>query len=222
MKTGFSYVYMLRTETDPPHVYTGFTENLDARLAPQLRDRSSHRRPLSVAAGVDRGLCQDPPHSPQIRRPHRRRLQMRLRRLAIRRPRSTIHIPMHKHLRRLNRILIPQAVYFMTTCVRDRMPVLACEQAASILREEWASATTRHGWRIGRYVIMPDHVHFFCAEQAGGARRRLSEFMAFWKEWTAKKLVRSRLIEPPVWQKEFFRSCSAKRRVLRRKMDLCP
>ena len=33
MKTGFFYVYILRTEREPPRFYTGFTENLEARLA---------------------------------------------------------------------------------------------------------------------------------------------------------------------------------------------
>ena len=37
MKTGFFYVYILRTEADPPHFYTGFTENLDARLVAAAR-----------------------------------------------------------------------------------------------------------------------------------------------------------------------------------------
>ena len=32
MKTGFFYVYILHTESDPPHFYTGFTEDLQARL----------------------------------------------------------------------------------------------------------------------------------------------------------------------------------------------
>ena len=32
MKTGFFYVYILRTVTEPPHFYTGFTENLESRL----------------------------------------------------------------------------------------------------------------------------------------------------------------------------------------------
>ena len=33
MKTGFFYVYILRTETEPPHFYCGFTEDLPTRLA---------------------------------------------------------------------------------------------------------------------------------------------------------------------------------------------
>jgi len=30
------------------------------------------------------------------------------------------------------------------------------------LIDEWKRARERHRWAIGRYVIMPDHVHFFC------------------------------------------------------------
>ncbi|MDD5704468.1 MAG: GIY-YIG nuclease family protein [Kiritimatiellae bacterium] len=32
MKTGFCYVYILRSETETNHFYTGFTEDLEARL----------------------------------------------------------------------------------------------------------------------------------------------------------------------------------------------
>jgi len=31
---------------------------------------------------------------------------------------------------------------------------------AKILIQEWSSARKRRGWAIGRYVIVPDHVHF--------------------------------------------------------------
>jgi predicted GIY-YIG superfamily endonuclease len=33
MRAGFSYVDVLRSEANPPHFYTGFTEDLEARLA---------------------------------------------------------------------------------------------------------------------------------------------------------------------------------------------
>ena len=32
MKTTFHYVYILCSESNPPHFYTGLTDNLDARL----------------------------------------------------------------------------------------------------------------------------------------------------------------------------------------------
>ncbi len=75
---------------------------------------------------------------------------------------------------------------------------------ADVLLGEWATARERHGWLIGRYVIMPDHVHFFCAEQAGGAKQPLSRFMERWKEWTSKGLCRAKLGIAPVWQAGFF------------------
>jgi hypothetical protein len=31
-----------------------------------------------------------------------------------------------------------------------------------VLIGEWQCARDRHRWAIGRYVIMPNHVHFFC------------------------------------------------------------
>ena len=79
----------------------------------------------------------------------------------------------HRHLRRLDRIWIPRALYFLTVCTHGRHPILASPKAADILQREWAAAKKRHGWLIGRYVVMPDHVHFFCAEKADGSIRLL-------------------------------------------------
>ena len=110
----------------------------------------------------------------------------------------------HKHLRRLGRIWIPGAVYFMTVCTHGRKQILASPIAAGILLREWQAAKTRHGWLVGRYVVMPDHVHFFCAEQAEGAKRTLSQFMNKWKEWTSKGLIAPTTISAPVWQRGFF------------------
>ena len=113
-------------------------------------------------------------------------------------------MPDRVHLKRLGRICLAQPIYFITTCTCDRRPILASPAALGILRREWESARERHGWLVGRYVVMPDHVHFFCAEVAGGARHSLSRFVGAWKEWTAKELVRVLPTSAPVWQKRFF------------------
>jgi REP element-mobilizing transposase RayT len=70
------------------------------------------------------------------------------------------------------------------------------------LIKEWCSARTRHGWAIGRYVIMPDHVHFFCAPELDA--KRLPTFVGSWKEWTSKAIKHQLRLTPPVWQEEFF------------------
>lgn len=108
------------------------------------------------------------------------------------------------HLRRLGRVCIDHPVYFITTCTHDHRPILASAEALSILCLEWEAAKERHGWLVGRYVIMPDHVHFFCAEMASNSQHSLSRFVGAWKEWTAKKLAQTLPLPAQVWQKRFF------------------
>lgn len=90
----------------------------------------------------------------------------------------------HKHLRRLERVWIRNPIYFLTVCTEQRKCILANEMVAAILSEEWQKADLQHGWLVGRYVIMPEHVHFFCV--ARGDAKLLSEFIRLWKQWTGK------------------------------------
>ena len=108
----------------------------------------------------------------------------------------------HRNLRRLDRVWVDHQVYFITGCTFRRRGNLATPEAAGILKEEWEGATARHGWNVARYVIMPDHVHFFCAAQEGAAD--LETFLQRWKEWTAKRLIRELSYKRPVWQLRFF------------------
>ena len=75
-----------------------------------------------------------------------------------------------KHLRRLDEVWVDAPIYFITTSTASRRPILANEIAATILRDEFEMAAERHGWLVGRFVIMPDRIHFFCA--MGDARSR--------------------------------------------------
>src|SRR6266480_3914535 len=51
-------------------------------------------------------------------------------------------------------------VIFLTVCTRYRKPLLANDEAARLIMDSWQAANF---WRVGRYVIMPDHIHLFCA-----------------------------------------------------------
>jgi len=113
----------------------------------------------------------------------------------------------HKHLRRLERVWIDFPIYYITTCVDARKAVLARDEAARILEEEWRAAHKRHGWAVGRYVIMPDHVHFFCRAEIGA--KTLSDFVGNWKSWTSRAISalrqpRSTPAATTLWQREFF------------------
>jgi REP element-mobilizing transposase RayT len=108
----------------------------------------------------------------------------------------------HSHLRRLDRVWIQNPFFFITICTNRRRKILANAKAAEILLEEWKSAKGRHDWYIGRYVIMPDHVHFFYSP--GNEAKDISIFMKCWKEWSSKKLKSTCNVVGHVWQKEFF------------------
>jgi putative transposase len=113
----------------------------------------------------------------------------------------------HKHLRRLGCIWIDAPIYFVTTCTRHRKPVLARENVAKVLIDEWRAAHDRHGWCVGRYIIMPDHVHFFCRPELNA--KPLPQFVGFWKSYTSRKMralgrPRSAPAATTLWQREFF------------------
>jgi REP element-mobilizing transposase RayT len=113
----------------------------------------------------------------------------------------------HKHLRRLGRIWIDAPIYFVTTCTKNRRKILARDDLAKVLIDEWHAAHDRHGWAIGPYVVLPDHVHFFCRPELGA--KPLSEFVGFWKSYTSRKihtlgLPRSTPAATTLWQCEFF------------------
>ena len=112
----------------------------------------------------------------------------------------------YKHLTRLSNVWVENPVYMINTCVKNRRKILANEKCHEILRDEWKSALKLHGWKIGHYVVMPDHVHFFAT--ATDKAKTLSGFLNKWKEWTCKKILRMiptlKLESNHLWQKEFF------------------
>ncbi len=110
--------------------------------------------------------------------------------------------PGHNHLRRLDEVHVPRATYFVTACTAGRVSCLADHEFHAIALEVWANCLRLSGWAVGRYVVMPDHVHFFAGDILG--QRTISMFVGKWKEWTAKYAAQ-RLRQPlPLWQPEFF------------------
>jgi putative transposase len=51
-------------------------------------------------------------------------------------------------------------IIFLTVCTKARRPWLASEDVHRLLCNTWRHATA---WLVGRYVVMPDHVHLFAA-----------------------------------------------------------
>ncbi|HVZ66435.1 MAG TPA: transposase [Lacunisphaera sp.] len=111
---------------------------------------------------------------------------------------------MHRrdHLRRLPSVWTRHPVYFITICSAGRRRILTAPALAAVLIESWQAAASVHGWWIGRYVIMPDHVHFFARHT--DCEKTLSQFVRDWKKWTTRQIHAAGIGEPCVWQAEFF------------------
>ena len=108
----------------------------------------------------------------------------------------------HKHLARLERVWSHSPIFFITVCTQTRRRELATAGVHEICRECWQVGAELHGWIVGRYVLMPDHVHFFCAAKRDDFRLETS--IGKWKEWVAKYANGRLGIATPLWQKEFF------------------
>jgi len=89
-------------------------------------------------------------------------------------------------------------IVYLTVCVERKRPLLANDAAERLIIEAWRAATF---WCVGRYVIMPDHIHLFCAPNTFPAQP-LKNWIAYWKnhvtrDWTNRSQI-------PIWQREFW------------------
>jgi putative transposase len=89
-------------------------------------------------------------------------------------------------------------IQFVTVCVADRRRLLARAKVAALLLDCWRRADH---WRVGRYVIMPDHIHLFCAP-AKFPYAPLKKWVQFWRSEASRAWPCSD--EHPIWQKDFF------------------
>lgn len=93
-------------------------------------------------------------------------------------------------------------LYFFTACTAARRPLPACREAHDVLQELWHASTERNGWFVGRYLLMPDHVHFFATPRRGATPR--AEWHKLWKSVSSRRLARSLALIPPLWQADTF------------------
>ena len=91
--------------------------------------------------------------------------------------------PHHPPVERVNE---PTVVH-VSVCTRDRRCVLACDAAHALCRSVWQEA---HFWRVGQYVIMPDHIHLFCSPGRMPATS-LKQWVEYWKSQIAAQWPRA-------------------------------
>jgi len=104
---------------------------------------------------------------------------------------SPVHMPL------VERRFSPAVVY-VTVCTKDRKAILHRPEINTLLGEAWQSA---EGWLVGRYIIMPDHLHLFCAP-ATLEYPELAKWVKCWKAFVSLNWpVRG---EQPIWQRSFW------------------
>ena len=88
-------------------------------------------------------------------------------------------------------------IIFVTACTAERRQILASPIAHAAIVRAWEQASA---WLVGRYVILPDHVHFFCVSNASGALS-LERWIRYWKSLVTKSLDQR---SETVWQRHHW------------------
>ncbi|HEX8077921.1 MAG TPA: transposase [Chthoniobacterales bacterium] len=97
----------------------------------------------------------------------------------------------------------------MTACLNQRRELLANHPVHNALVRFAERAYLDHGIAVGRYVIMPDHLHLFVS---GPPDFDLGRWMGMLKQSLEKAVILSapasptgrRLQKTPIWQRRFF------------------
>jgi putative transposase len=112
---------------------------------------------------------------------------------------SPLHKPYRKRPAHFPTVAVgfKSIIIFLAVCTHQRTPLLANDVAARLIVESWQAANF---WRVGRYVIMPDHMHLFCAPNTFPPQP-LKKWIAHWKNQVTRAWPHRS--EIPIWQRDF-------------------
>ena len=102
------------------------------------------------------------------------------------------------HFAPLERHNVP-IIILVTVCTQFRRPIPANTDTASVISGAWTEAAH---WNVGRYVIMPDHIHLFCSPNSLATCEPLSKWIRYWKSIASFNWPRRD--EAPIWQRGFW------------------
>lgn len=88
-------------------------------------------------------------------------------------------------------------IVFLTVCTKNRRRDLATGEMHQSLVSAWQRANY---WSVGRYVIMPDHIHLFCSPSTYPAEP-LTPWIRYWKSIVSRL---GRCKEAELWQSSFW------------------
>ena len=86
-------------------------------------------------------------------------------------------------------------IVFLTVCTKNRERWLAQKPVEQALISVWQEADT---WLVGEYILMPDHLHLFCAPR--DLHFTLQQWVTYWK----REFSCLHLAETGTWQRDFW------------------
>lgn len=89
------------------------------------------------------------------------------------------------------------AIVFLTVCTKGRKLILAKPDVVPLLQDCWKEATS---WMVGRFMVVPNHLHLFCAP-AENLARLLDQWVRYWKALASRRWPHPE--EQPIWQLDF-------------------
>ena len=89
-------------------------------------------------------------------------------------------------------------IVFVTVCAKNRQSLFGSSKAHDLLVNVWREAGA---WLVGRYVIMPDHIHLFCSPGKPDYPA-LAKWVQYWKSLASRRWPQP--CPNPLWQKSFW------------------
>ena len=86
-------------------------------------------------------------------------------------------------------------IVFLTVCTKDRSPWLTNRTVQDALIGLWNKGDA---WLVGEYMLMPDHLHLFCAP------RDLSFTLQQWVTWWKRQFSCLHLPDTGAWQRDYW------------------
>ncbi|MHB8994094.1 MAG: REP-associated tyrosine transposase [Armatimonadota bacterium] len=103
-------------------------------------------------------------------------------------------------MRRLDQVHVYWPTYFITMCAIDRQRVLV-PLLGDLIHTALADASRMNQWCVGRFVLMPDHLHLFASPLSN--EKTLAQFLGGFKQ-LATRLSWGAGWQGKLWQRECF------------------
>ncbi len=90
------------------------------------------------------------------------------------------------------------SIIFLTVCSKNKKKIFARNEIHKLIVHSWSKANF---WAVGKYIIMPDHIHLFCVN-ADSKHPDLKSWVKYWKSLVSNNWPSPE--EQPIWQNNFW------------------